>query len=1686
MSPKILFLKALPTPAQAEAGNYPKRKIAWHGLTISIENEAGSVRKGNGWRTKMLYPYGYINSTEAVDGDQVDVYLGPDESADTVYVVHQRRYGDWARYDEDKAMLQFESEAAARSAYLKHYDDPRFLGPITAMPVAEFVEKARATNGAPKMIKAITLIFPGGNAHALAAGQFSDYGDELLVKALEAGQRWISVHPNGPGTKGVPVMIQEAGHGSGVFHVIGGAGGKLNYLKLRGIKPESSYKEHAAENKKAKSEQKKVLKARDKELGIEKGKDQARTSVKSQLHQEQKGFIKTVADKMGWKAEDLQPNIPDTVSDVTRSKLEQRHHSELLSRAHAAVELQHQNLLTDAMAREEAGGIATVADEHTPDDGLTVADLDDSRPQAKTGLGFVAHYAERAEAHGATEEAIKQEASEKKAARQADLTDSQRAAIKTRGDKAQQIKAEIESIREPITANVKAVLASANDAVDLIKAQKKLRAATKAAQAAHKDIDSATQVKAYNLEVSAPEEGEIADDLAADLRTIRTKAFLSAVNDEVQDAEKSLRQHVSAGAFNSINALALTAGGNALVDRSVIDVLGMEGAARVLARRLHADMPADEMERITAGMEDWHVSHYMESSKSALQEAQDLHDAASEITLGQASHGEDFEAARELLNRRKDAIEQAQKILGTALGEMEANAALVTALKSGRNDKPLEVPLGKIADEDAIRQVRAIGLQRGDYTIDRIAGDQVLTVTPEGLDRLSKPVDREELARTKNTLDILNGGQDEDDWLPQGFARRPDLCLDLKPGVAATLAKPFAPDAGNLQQSLRDYIGGRAADGDAPGDIVADIQSSDFFQKAGDAEAYREALDAVAPLKGKDGKMARAESLSDSFDEMADSFVRREYGANITTFQRQQFAPDAVAQDALHRALADEPAGVAAYKPIGELSGDDQRALRDHFYANVAHESPEAAGLRARLETMASSEPEKESQDMFGETSVNPDWHAWKAQRDTLAEEVGSASLDWPKYASAMHGHENAYSAIQDLIRSKVAKSFHENHNKLNPAAPLKLGRQVIRGNLNHLDAVDPEARRARDAKERELTDSLRERNAGKYASGSVGDKLDAERERRAAFEQSQMGFFSTEEDHGAGNLDMVDKPLGADERYTLGHAAERTIAAMMPLVGHNFKPGQPLKIFSPTMSGPDGVMRQRAIKIIEANKRVALAAGTGAGKTAMMLGAFAHLQSQGKAKRGMILCPSIVQGQMGAEALRFMEPGKYNWHCEPGASRDERIAAYKDPSHHFTVMTHQSFRDDMLHLGAKHAGVDPAVMSANLDAMAPDQRSEWMKGVMAKEGINYDFLSVDEGHNTLNRAGKDNSAMANVVDSLSANTPYYVSATADVVKNDISEAASLMQKMDPKRYADTDAFMRRYGVDTDGAKDALKRELIRHILPFKIEPKVRADKREIKVTPSEAQNKALADLDKNIGKARMAAKGGGVDVDAMKAISPGQFKDKPAAEHEAIAKELSRSLGIIKGSAVRAILDSSPDSAKIDALSKLAGERKGKPGVVFAHSLEAVQNIKARLEKDGHRVMTLTGADSSTDKATKIRGFNPDKGESSHDIMVASDAGATGANLQHGQWLTQFDSPATAMTHAQRQGRIFRIGQNQDVELLDLVADHPSERNARERLKTKYALRDLMSSPMEGLDDSGLAAFLHQRNVAQQSEALF
>lgn len=1642
-----------PTDAQIQAGNYRKRKRAFQGMTLAIENPAGSVRRGVdshgvSWESRMSHDYGYVLGSMGMDGDAVDVFVGLNEEAEFVYLIDQHVPPSFSRVDEQKVMLGFDCKEEACAAYLANYDDARFLGSVTVMPVAEFCEKVQETAGV--LIKALGSL-------------------EALEKAIEAGERWITVHPNGDGGKGVPLLIKE--HPDGTASVIGGAGGKMNHMKLRGVKSKEDYKSALRDKHAERKEADRLQVASDKESGVHDEKQARKKEIAGQVKSKVEQLVRDAQQLLGWSDEDTQfdESAHADLSPEALQKAKKEHGAQLLKRVNQSVKSNRDWLVNDAEARMQAGLGEIPASTDSPD-ALSVADLDPMPEVSGAKLGFDPKYAERSDVSKdeAADEGAALVGAETLASGADDAAKAK--AADTRAAISQELAKFKLSNPESNLPDAK-VLDDAVKAAALLRIDKQIRMLKKQGRSALKELGGASEVesKAAIIDVSdADLDDATRKQMEDDVRTAGARTFLKTVDGFGGDS--ALTGHINTGAFNAINAVAVHLGGDALIDRSVVDVLGVDGAVQVLARRLRSSL-GNDAEKVAQAVEDFHLDNSGHLQATSVAQAQALHDAAAAIEIGEAETGSDLVQAQAANHKRREAIAAAQKVLGQACGEMQAGASLAMAMRGGKDT--LEVSLGKTSPEQAVLQLRAIGLKPGDYHLDSIGDNLVSTITAEGMDRLSKPFDEAGMAQIKRNLDIMDGSMDEDGWLPDGVAKRPDLCMHVEPGVAERLSKPFAPaPGGDLHQSLRDYIGGRMADGDAMVDILADVQSSDFFQKAGDHEGYRAALNALAPLKGDDGKMRPVESLRGAWEAMADKYVSTQYGADRAPIHAQSFDVDQTSVDALHRALAQTPEGVAAFKPVGELSAKERSGLRNWWYANVAKEDEGAAATRTELEAHEAQEPEQETEDMFGDTTTNPEWASWKSHRDDMAGKVKASSLDWPGYVKSLGSPAAAIETVQDLVRSHVSQRFALAHNTLKTGSPLKIGKTTIRNNLNHLDAVDPSSRQQREEKERAVLDSLRERVGGKYSSGSVKDKIDAAKQEKAAFDQSQMGFFSSEEIPADANHVM----MGVDERFTVGHSAERKIAGMMSVVGKNFKPGQPTKLFSPSMSGGKNVARQRLIKLLEANKRVVAAFGTGSGKSLLQLAGFSHLHSAGKVKKGVILCPSIVQGQMGGEALRFLEPGKYKWHADPGASREERLAAYRDPGTHFVVATHQSFRDDMIHLGASHAGIEEDEMAARLQSMSSADRKAWGKSVMQAEGFNLDYMSTDESQYTLNRAGKENSNLSNVVDGFADNADYYMPSSGDPAKNDASEVFDLLAKMDRARYSDRDAFMRKYGVDTVGAKAALKREMARYVYSSKIDPDVKAHRNKVALPLNESQNVSLSRINKDVAAVKIARAHGSVALDALKRLSPASFANAPQETHSVVADELVKNVGQIKNAAVHRVIHNNPEGASIDYASQHAHERRGKPGVIFAHNLEMVEHLRKRLEEEGHRVVTITGGDSSTDKDKKRRVFQPESGEPGADIMIASDAGATGMNLQRGNWLLQMDTPDTAMTHGQRNGRIFRTGQKSDVELTDIEPVHPSVQKAVSRLKRKYGLRELLTSPMEGLDDTGVAWHLKQK----------
>lgn len=112
-----------PSDAQKEAGNYKMGHVRIKGFDITIENPVGSRRYYGKDKKKfnvMQNHYGYFTKSKGKDGDQVDVFIGPNvEDFEKVYVVDQKMNGS---FDESKVMFGFNSKKEAKAAYFSNFE----------------------------------------------------------------------------------------------------------------------------------------------------------------------------------------------------------------------------------------------------------------------------------------------------------------------------------------------------------------------------------------------------------------------------------------------------------------------------------------------------------------------------------------------------------------------------------------------------------------------------------------------------------------------------------------------------------------------------------------------------------------------------------------------------------------------------------------------------------------------------------------------------------------------------------------------------------------------------------------------------------------------------------------------------------------------------------------------------------------------------------------------------------------------------------------------------------------------------------------------------------------------------------------------------------------------------------------------------------------------------------------------------------------------------------------------------------------------------------------------------------------------------------------------------------------------------------------------------------------------------
>ena len=144
--------------------------------------------------------------------------------------------------------------------------------------------------------------------------------------------------------------------------------------------------------------------------------------------------------------------------------------------------------------------------------------------------------------------------------------------------------------------------------------------------------------------------------------------------------------------------------------------------------------------------------------------------------------------------------------------------------------------------------------------------------------------------------------------------------------------------------------------------------------------------------------------------------------------------------------------------------------------------------------------------------------------------------------------------------------------------------------------------------------------------------------------------------------------------------------------------------------------------------------------------------------------------------------------------------------------------------------------------------------------------------------------------------------------------------------------------------------------------------------------------------------------------------------------------------------------SAKETQLLELLGKNRSEKTLVFANFRATLDHLAGLLERHGIRFTLFTGGQSQLEKELAIDQFKHDV-----PVMLCSDSGGEGFNLQFCNTLINFDLPWNPMRIEQRIGRVHRIGQTRDVFVFNLCTRGSLEEKILAVLNDKLRMFELV-----------------------------
>lgn len=1282
-----------------------------------------------------------------------------------------------------------------------------------------------------------------------------------------------------------------------------------------------------------------------------------------------------------------------------------------------------------------------------------------------------------------------------------------------------------------------------------------LKETVKAFQAAKRDVEAGKYKDTRNAFDITPKDidpEKVATSVKEEMQRQLTEKLLGVANPKHED----YLQTVAAGHYSAMADVGLAIGGQRYIDRPTLDAIGVRNGTMLMRYALEGD--GHKAGDVLQALEDHHVNTLESKTRDALQAVEEFVPTLPEAVEDVGT----LEGALAQIDYHKADLAEAQKAVGAALGQMESTAAMGQAFREKLPDR-MTIDAGKAGLQNTLQWVHAVGLSPGDYQVDYKNADIHIPKESWGkmLNRVpQEEMDRRKLsAEIKSGKHDEEGWlpegivSRESSTFTNPPAEAPRFFTDLdhskgEEGVLDHVGSRLA-EGEHPRTILSDLL--------APSNVNAAPDRDAYLEQV-------RGMFPVVDEEGESAKFDRHrehfQGIADDYMQRVHgtdtgAFHSQDIGVDHPDTHEALFRslaehPDAVA--------AFTPTGQLSTEHSRAL----RDAFYDHMGLDPKVKQDDEAFRSAWAELGPEPDPNAGTMSIFGGGGPSPEWKSWARDRDEILERYpragladGIASLgdppaegtqeradydmkveawkrtaaesktEWAKFVESHGSLELAQKAMQDVIKDRFIKSYADHHGKIRGEG-LRLGVAEITNKERHVKATaDEEQREAMRAEQRQMMDGLRDREQGRYASGGIKEKFTRLLEQQTVNQEAQSAMFTAQEVRG-GERELPTP--GQGERYSLGERAENQIASLIPSLGAQFEAGKKVGLFGGLNMDGDRVHQQRVIRQMGANGgRLGAYLGTGSGKSLTSIGAFTHFHGKGDTKHGLYLVPPAVQDQFGAEMLRFTEPGKYRWATGSGKSHEERVEMLRNPDLHMRVMTIHSYRDTALKLMADHHGRSLDEMKSDLVNAKPKQRAQWLREAFDANDIPQHFTYLDEGHLTTAREGGDPSSLHTIASAAThpTNSTHLMVGTATPHKNDESEVYSMASMLDPDRYHDRHQFMQNFGHELGLNPDAIRRELAHLTYSAKIPPSGvdRLDSSNPRVEQGKGglfgdggpakkvgsdgplelhpeHQKLVDQVVSHYDSARRARGNGGVDVEAIKALSPHRFEGQPESKHEAIARSINPHIGIVLQSAMRRAINQAPPeiNTKLQRLTdvvqhdlthgtyrkKDGTEGKGKPSIIFTDSAREAQMIHEHLSSKGVRSAMYHGGLTAQERESVRLGFQPEgDDEPQYDVVVATSAAEAGINMQRGKVIHHFDVPMTEKSHNQRSGRAYRQGQQGDVDVHDWHTDTDYERNARRRLKKKEGLASVFQTPIGSLDETGVAAEYH-RVLANKHQA--